>query len=405
MMQNDIFTVTQINRYISAMFNDNRTLCRVKLKGEISNCKYHSSGHIYFTLKDDNSQIAAVMWRSSVQNLKVWLAEGMQVVASGRIALYEKGGSYQLYADDISPDGGGALYELYEKLKVKLTAEGLFDLAHKKPIPEFAKTVGIVTASTGAAVHDMISVSKRRNPYIKLILYPAKVQGKGAAESVIRGIKKLEKLKPDVIIIGRGGGSFEDLFEFNDEALARTIYECEIPIISAVGHETDVTISDFAADLRAPTPSAAAELAVCEIDSVLGALVDLHADILSAMQDKLEKERDKTEKLRLKLKSASPAEMLKRRKDGLLHLEELLKRNMKNRVMAEKARFFANLKAMDALSPLKRLEAGYAYATDENGHNIRSVTQVKPDDAINIRLTDGSLLALVKDINGKDTEE
>ncbi len=377
------------------MFAENRILSDVSVKGEISNCKYHSSGHIYFTLKDSGSQLSAVMWRTQVFGLKVKLTDGMQVVAHGRIAAYEKGGIYQLYAESVIPDGVGALYELYEKLKAKLDAEGLFDPGHKKPLPQFAKTVGIVTASTGAAVRDIISISKRRNPYIKLILYPAKVQGQGAAKSVIRGIRALEKVNPDVIIIGRGGGSMEDLFEFNDEELARAIYDCKVPVISAVGHETDFTIADFVADRRAATPSAAAELAVCEIDAVLSGLVDLRFDLRSAMERKIISSRDTIETLRIRLKSASPSEMIKRKKKDVEAFGKLLKTLMTKRTEAEKTRVLADIKALEALSPLKRLEAGYAYVTNDEGHNIRSVKDVKIKDKINVQVTDGVLKAEV----------
>ena len=399
MSQNNIFTISQINNYISDLFADSRVLKDVKVKGEISNCKYHSSGHIYFTLKDSGSQLSAVMWRTAAFGLKVRLADGMQVVAHGRIAAYEKGGIYQLYADEIVPDGVGALYELYEKLKAKLSGEGLFDPEHKKPLPAFAKTVGIVTASTGAAVQDIISISKRRNPYIKLILYPAKVQGTGAAKSVIKGIRALEKAGPDVIIIGRGGGSMEDLFEFNDEDLARTIYYCRVPIISAVGHETDFTIADFVADRRAATPSAAAELAVCELEPVLSGLVDLRFDLRSAMERKLASSRENVEKYRLMLKNASPAERLKRNRQKLESYEKLLKSLMTRRTEAEKARVFACIKALDALSPLKRLEAGYAYVTGKDGHNVKSVKNVNVADTIKVRVTDGTINAKVTEVS------
>ena len=394
-MSEAVYTISQINRYISSVFSSDRNLLSVSVRGEISNCKYHSSGHIYFTLKDDGSQLSAVMWRSQAAGLKTRLTDGMQVVARGRISAYEKGGIYQLYADDISPDGVGALYELFERLKEKLTTEGLFDASHKKEIPFYAKTLGVVTASTGAAVQDIISISRRRNPYIRIILYPAKVQGRGAAESVIEGINRLEAAGVDVMIIGRGGGSMEDLFEFNNEALVRRIYDCKVPIISAVGHETDFTLADFAADLRAATPSAAAELAVCEIDQLLANIVDMRYDLATAIRNKLEFLRNRTEQLRMALKANSPSGQIERRKKECEGFEKLMHRIMHDKLERAKQQVLADAKALDALSPLKRLEAGYAYVTDENGHNIKTVSSVKPGSVINVRLTDGTVRANV----------
>ena len=252
------YTVTEINQYIKNMFIKDPYLNHIYVKGEVSNCKYHTSGHIYFTLKDNQGQLACVMFAGQRRGLTFRMEEGQSVIVLGSVSVYERDGKYQLYANQIVLDGQGALYERFEKLKKDLEAEGLFDKAHKKPIPSYPKRVGIGTASTGAAIQDIINISKRRNPYIQLILYPALVQGAGAPESIVRGIKALDKLRPDVIIVGRGGGSIEDLWAFNEEIVARAIYSCNTPIISAVGHETDVTIADYVVDLRAPTPSAAA---------------------------------------------------------------------------------------------------------------------------------------------------
>ncbi len=395
MMQEKVFTVSQVNSYIASILSDSDVLRRICIKGEISNCKYHSSGHIYFTLKDGGSQMAGVMWATQARALKVRLQDGMQVLAEGQVRAYEKTGIYQLYADTIQPDGLGALYEMYERLKRKLAAEGLFDEAHKKPLPKYAKKVGVVTAKTGAAVRDIVSISARRNPYTQLILYPALVQGQGAAESVIRGIKALIKEQPDVIIIGRGGGSIEDLWAFNDENLARTIYACPIPIISAVGHETDYTIADYVADLRAATPSAAAELAVCEVASLKGQLVDLHSDLLGAMQQKLENYRNISENLRLKLKTLSPGEKLNRKRHTLDMNAEKIKKLMQDKLNSSKHGLALAARSLEGLSPLRRLEAGYAYVTDEEGHNIKSLAETQIGATLDIRVTDGSLKAQV----------
>lgn len=394
-MTQNVYTVSQVNSYIASILSENDVLSDICLKGEISNCKYHPSGHIYFTLKDSGSQISCVMWATYVKGLRFRLEDGLQVVALGQIKAYEKGGIYQLYADTIKPDGVGALYELYERLKKKLAAEGLFDPAHKKPIPAYCRTVGIVTASSGAAVRDIISISKRRNPFVRLILYPAQVQGNGASESVIRGIRALCEKKPDVIIIGRGGGSIEDLWGFNNEELARVVYDCEIPIISAVGHETDTTITDYVADLRAATPSEAAEHAVCEIDKVLAGIVDLHSDLYSAMISNIEYARQKTEKLGLRLKICSPRGRLDGNKKDIAAYSEKMSKLVRDRLNREKQMLALNAKSLEGLSPLKRLEAGYAYVTDKNGHNVKSVDDVNENDDVSIRVANGFINARI----------
>ena len=395
MMAGNVYTVSQVNSYIASILSESDVLSDICLRGEISNCKYHPSGHIYFTLKDSGSQINCVMWATYVRGLNFRLENGLQVLAYGQIKAYEKGGLYQLYADTIKPDGVGALYELYERLKRKLAAEGLFDPMHKKPVPVYCKTVGIVTASTGAAIRDIVSISKRRNPYVRLILYPAIVQGTGTAESVINGIKTLEKMKPDVIIIGRGGGSIEDLWGFNDEALARVVYDCEIPVISAVGHETDITITDYVADLRAATPSEAAEKAVCEIDGILGMLVDLHSDLNSAVLSAIDNYRQSVERLSLSLKLYSPQGRLESNKKDISSYADKLERLIRERINREKQSLALNAKALDGLSPLKRLEAGYAYVTGKDGHNVKSTADVKPGDEIKITVSDGVIGAKV----------
>jgi len=399
MIQEKVFTVSQLNSYVASILSNDHVLSRVCIKGEISNCKYHTSGHIYFKLKDSGSELAGVIWAFAARQLKVRLQDGMQVTAKGQIKVYEKTGIYQLYAEDIEPDGQGALYALYEKLLAKLRTEGLFDAAHKKPIPTYCKTVGIVTAQTGAAIRDICSIAKRRNPYVKLILYPALVQGTGSAESVIRGIKAFEKIKPDVIIIGRGGGSIEDLWGFNDEELARVIYACPIPIISAVGHEIDFTIADYVADARAATPSEAAEKAVCEIEGVIASLVDLHSDLVAAMMNKIELYRQKTEHYSLKLRLVSPRGRLDSKRKELEINREKLKKLMQNRLLASKHQLAVNASRLEGLSPLKRLEAGYAYMTDGAGHNVKSVEEIEVGASYKIRVTDGTVTAEVTEKN------
>ena len=395
-MQEKVLTVSQVNAYINNLFQSSDVLSAIYMKGEISNCKYHGSGHIYFTLKDAGSQIACVMFAGNAYRLKIRLEEGLSVIAHGAVRVFERDGKYQLYVDSVRPDGIGALYEQYERLKQKLDAEGLFSPEHKKPIPFYSKKVGVVTAQTGAAVQDIMSISKRRNPYVQLYLYPAQVQGVGAAESVIRGITLLQETGVDVIIIGRGGGSLEDLWAFNDERLARTIFDCKIPIISAVGHETDFTIADYAADLRAPTPSAAAELAVCEIQAVLGKIIDLHSDLYHAMMNGLEQKRQKAEYMNLKLRMNSPRSRVEQRRKVLEHAQEMLPRLMRARITDKRHQLQLCINTMKGLSPLTKLQSGFSYVSDEQGKNITSVKDVKDGDLLKIAVTDGYIDASVQ---------
>ena len=258
----NVYTVRQVNAYIKNMFSQDFMLNRIYVKGEVSNCKYHTSGHIYFSLKDESGTIACVMFAGQRGGLSFRMCDGQQVVVLGGVSVYERSGSYQLYAKEIRLDGDGVLYERFQMLKKELEEMGMFAPEYKKPIPAYARRIGVVTAPTGAAIRDIMNIAARRNPFVQLILYPAQVQGEGAKESIIRGIRMLEETGVDVMIVGRGGGSIEDLWAFNEEDVARAIFDCRVPVISAVGHETDTTIADYTADLRAPTPSAAAELAV-----------------------------------------------------------------------------------------------------------------------------------------------
>ena len=356
------YTVTQINQYIKNMFIRDRFLNRIYVKGEVSNCKYHTSGHIYFTLKDSQGQMSCVMFAGQRRGLKFHMEEGQSVIVLGSIDVYERDGKYQLYASEIVPDGQGVLYERFEKLKRDLEAEGLFDKEHKKEIPCYPNKVGIVTASTGAALQDIINISKRRNPYVQLVLYPAQVQGEGSAPSVARAIAALDKLGLDTIIVGRGGGSIEDLWAFNEEIVARAIYDCRTPIISAVGHETDFTIADFAADLRASTPSAAAELAVNDYKAFAGKLQDYRRQLYNAAAQKLNLSRSRLKEYRLRLSYTSPAYQIRQKRQYLIDTEQKLKQQM-DRKLKEKRHVLELLIAkLDGLSPLSKLNKGYSLA-------------------------------------------
>ena len=412
-----IYTVTEINNYIKLLLLKDNVLSCVKISGEVSNCKYHSSGHIYFTLKDSSGQLACVMFAGKrISGLKFQLKEGMSVVVSGEITVYERDGKYQLYADRIEQTGIGELFEKYEKLKSRLLAEGLFDEEHKKPIPAYIKTLGVITASTGAALQDIINITRRRNPYVKIIVYPAQVQGQGAAATLIKGIHEMEKVRPDVVIIGRGGGSFEDLFEFNDEALARAIYDCDIPVISAVGHEVDFSICDYVSDLRAPTPSAAAELAVYEFRAVEAMLIDHHSALLKNLLNKIDsaklrteryaellsritvavaRDRAKAEQYRLMIGRLSPQSIVNNQRFRADKLKDRLDNDLKAKLTEAKHRLSVAATALDSISPVKSLKRGYSYTTDMTGHNINSVSKVKAGDRIGINVTDGRIEAEV----------
>ena len=297
-----VYTVSQVTSYIKNMFTQDFALNRVSIKGEVSNCKYHTSGHIYFTLKDGGAQIAAVMFAGQRKGLDFTLAEGQEVIVSGTVDVYEKDGRYQLYAKEIKREGRGDLFCRFEKLRDELEEMGMFDGCYKQPIPKYATRIGIVTASTGAAIRDIMNITSRRNPYVQLILYPALVQGEKAKYSIVQGIKTLDQMGLDVLIVGRGGGSIEDLWAFNEEMVARAIFECHTPVISAVGHETDVTIADYVADLRAPTPSAAAELAVFDYKQFEETVAAYKLLLDKAAKRKLERARFRLEQCRMQLK-------------------------------------------------------------------------------------------------------
>lgn len=391
----NVYTVKQVNAYIKNMFIQDFMLNRIYVKGEVSNCKYHTSGHIYFSLKDESGTIACVMFAGSRSGLAFQLKEGQRVIALGSVNVYERDGKYQLYAKEIVLDGRGALYECFERLKKELEEMGMFAPEYKRPIPKYARTVGVVTAPTGAAVRDIINIAKRRNPYVQLLLYPALVQGDGAAESIVRGIRMLEKQKVDVLIVGRGGGSIEDLWAFNEEPVARAIFECTVPVISAVGHETDTTIADYAADLRAPTPSAAAELAVYDLRVVMEHISSYRSDLRRAISLKTERNRKMLEHVTLRLKLAHPRQKLNDSHQYAAELETRLRACMGERLTSDRHRLALCVEKMKGLSPLAKLSQGYAYVQTTEGENVRSIRQAETGAYLDIFVSDGEIHAQV----------
>ena len=391
-----VYTVSQVTSYIKNMFTQDFALNRVSIKGEVSNCKYHTSGHIYFTLKDGGAQIAAVMFAGQRKGLDFTLAEGQEVIVSGTVDVYEKDGRYQLYAKEIRLDGEGVLYEKFQMLKKELEEMGMFAQEYKRPIPQFVKKVGIVTASSGAAVRDIINIAARRNPYVQLILCPAKVQGEGAAESIVQGIRMLEEQDVDVMIVGRGGGSIEDLWAFNEEIVARAIFESRVPVISAVGHETDTTIADYVADLRAPTPSAAAELAVYEYQAAENLMKEYQMRLSSAVLKKAEQNRQYLKQAALKLRLFHPRQKLLENRQYASDLELQLRSRMEEILQQKRHQFALYVEKMKGLSPLEKLNQGYAYVEDKKGRPVRQIADVKEGDAIRIYVSDGMIEAQVK---------
>lgn len=395
------YSVSEVNLYIKNMFMRDRFLNNIYVKGEVSNCKYHTSGHIYFTLKDSVGQLACVMFAGQRRGLSFRLEEGQSVIVFGSINVYERDGKYQLYASQIVLDGLGILYEKFEKLKKSLEEEGLFDPSHKKPIPQFPKRVGIVTASTGAAIQDIMNISRRRNPYVQLILYPAQVQGQGAAESIVRGIEVLDRMGLDTIIIGRGGGSIEDLWAFNEEIVARAVYNCKTPIISAVGHEVDFTIADFVADLRAPTPSAAAELAINDYTAFMATLREYKRKLDREMQQQLNNNKNILKEYKMRLYYASPAYQIKQKRQFIIDAEQKLFDLMNNRIRENRHRLELYITRLEGLSPLSKLSKGYALVADEDNKPVRSVSQVKINELLTISMLDGDLKTRIEDIKEK----
>ena len=413
-----VYSVTQVNSYIKNMFTQDFLLRRLSVKGEVSNCKYHTSGHIYFTLKDKGGTLSAVMFAGQRRGLGFRLEEGQQVVVKGTVDVYERDGKYQLYAQEIELAGRGDLYVRFEKLLRELEEMGMFDAQYKRPIPRYAKTVGIVTAPTGAAVRDIINISRRRNPYVQLVLYPALVQGEGAKDSIVNGIRTLDAMGLDVLIVGRGGGSIEDLWAFNEETVARAIFACNTPVISAVGHETDVTVSDYVADLRAPTPSAAAELAVFDYEQFLSDLEARKRKLDREMGFFLESVKGRLKHDELKIKLYHPQHLINEKRQRLADVEDFLNRQMLTRIESEKRgaelrrdalmhlmerrleedkkRLAVISGTMWGLSPLKKLSQGYGFVTDANGERLSSVKQAPVGSRVHVQVADGKLTANVE---------
>lgn len=397
--QRQISSVSQVNQYIKNMFEGEYVLQHIFVKGEISNCKYHSSGHIYFTLKDVTSQISCVMFAGSRKGLAFRLEEGMAVIVEGSIRVYERDGRYQLYAQHITQDGAGRLYEEYEKRKKRLLAEGLFDANRKKKIPSYGMCIGVVTAQTGAVIQDICNVSHRRNPYVQILLYPAKVQGDGAAETVIQGIRFFAQMdEVDTIIIGRGGGSIEDLWAFNEESLVRAVAECAKPIISAVGHETDTTLTDYAADLRAPTPSAAAELAVFSMRDFEIRLREASYHMTKQMENILRLKKLRLAQYEMSLSHLSPGDQIRQQRLYLADLQDKMRLALDQKLVAAKHQLELYVEELKGLSPLYKLQGGYSYVEDTAGGNVHSVKQLEPGQKLSLVLEDGRADVQVQEI-------
>jgi len=393
----NIYTVSQVNSYIRHLFEEDFALRAISVKGEVSNCKYHSLGHIYFTLKDKDSGISAVMFAGNRKGLKFRLRDGQQVVATGTVNVYERDGKYQLYAREITDEGEGELFRRFEELKKELLEMGMFDAEYKKKIPEYALNIGIVTSPTGAAIRDIINISSRRNPCVQLYLYPALVQGEGAVSSIVSGIRRLDAMKLDVLIVGRGGGSIEDLWAFNEEAVARAIFGCDTPVISAVGHETDVTISDYVADMRAPTPSAAAELAVFDYEEFLKKLHSIKYTLGKAVRNRYVYKRSILENMTLKLEKMNPEKVLSDKRQQLDADTDRLKELIERKLIFEKHRLALAAERLNVLSPLKKLESGFAYVSS-GGKNIKSIKQAAQGQILELTVCDGQIKAKVLEV-------
>ncbi len=398
-MRKNIYPVGQVNKYIKNMFAQDFMLHLISIKGEVSNCKYHTSGHIYFTLKDKAGAMSAVMFAGNAKNMTFRMKDGDQVVVTGSVEVYEKMGTYQIYARQIELDGEGNLYLRFEQLKKELEEMGMFAAEYKRPIPKYAGKIGVVTAQTGAAIQDIRNISGRRNPYVQLILYPALVQGEGAAQSIVNGIHALDLMGLDIIIVGRGGGSIEDLWAFNEEIVARAIFECNTPVISAVGHETDWTIADFVSDRRAPTPSAAAELAVFDYRQMIDQLSNIKKRMDSNLSGKIEFYRERLSHIKTRVSYLSPANRLNENRKRLADLEERLLLLMQQQIKDKRQKLIMLSTRLDADSPVKKLSQGYAYVSKEDGRNIHSAADITCGDSIDIYLIDGRAKAVISEVD------
>lgn len=393
-----VYSVGQVNAYIKNMFNADFALNNIYIKGEISNCKYHTSGHIYFTLKDSTGVISAVMFAGNRKGLKFKLEEGQKVIALGSVSVYERDGKYQLYAKQIILEGTGLLYQRFEQLKTQLEEMGLFDKMYKKLIPKYATKVGICTASTGAAIQDIINISKRRNPFVQLYLYPCLVQGQGAAVDIVNAIRCLDSMDLDVIIVGRGGGSIEDLWAFNEEIVAKAIFDCDTPVISAVGHETDFTIADFVADMRAPTPSAAAELAVFDYSEFMEKQLNYGRLLFSSIDNKLKIYRKSLKSYETSVNLFSPVNQLQSRRQYSDELMTKLSKELNDVLNDRKHKLQIYAERLNGMSPLNKISKGFAYVTDGNKKPLTSVSQVKADDEMSLIIKDGTIKAKVVEV-------
>ena len=391
----NIYSVGQVNRYVKNMFTQDFMLQKVYVRGEVSNCKYHTSGHIYFSLKDETGVLSCVMFAGQRRGLAFRMKDGDKVVVGGSVDVYERDGRYQLYAREISLEGAGALYERFLALKEELEEMGMFAAEYKQPIPKFIRKLGVVTAPTGAAVQDIRNISLRRNPYLQIILYPALVQGEGASDSIVKGIRMLDEAGVDTIIVGRGGGSIEDLWAFNEEKVARAVFECRTPVISAVGHETDFTIADFVADMRAPTPSAAAELAVDDYRQILQTCQEYKDRFQRSMQGRLDIMRAELRRYQLQMEYLSPESRLKENRQRLADLEDEIRGAMQNRLNDCHHTLGLYLERYKGLSPLNKLNQGYSFVENTEGKAVTGISQVQPGEYLKISVTDGVIEAEV----------
>ncbi len=387
----NVYSVGQVNMYIKNMFTQDFMLNRISVRGEITNCKYHTSGHIYFSLKDATGAIACVMFATQRRGLAFPMKNGDKVVVTGSVNVYERDGKYQLYASQVQLEGAGILYERFLALKAELEEMGMFSPEYKQLIPKYIRRLGVVTAPTGAAIQDIRNITCRRNPYVEIILYPALVQGENAKESIVRGIQALEQVGVDVIIVGRGGGSIEDLWAFNEEVVARAIFNCSVPIISAVGHETDVTIADYVADLRAPTPSAAAELAVYDVRALMEQMVSYRNRLDYVMNNQLIMYRQRLHYYQTRLLYVSPENKIRELRMRLLQTEEKLQHLMEGQILQNRHKLGLYIERMKGLSPLNKLNQGFSYVEDKEQKAVTSVKQVQEGDLLCIHVKDGRI--------------
>ena len=397
-----VYSVRQVNGYIKNMFTQDFLLRNLRVGGEVSNCKYHTSGHIYFSLKDESGAIACVMFAGQRKGLAFSMKNGDKVVVEGSVDVYQRDGRYQMYARKIFLEGAGLLYERFLALKDELEEMGMFAAEYKQPIPRFIQTLGVVTAPTGAAIQDIRNIAARRNPYVQIILYPALVQGDGAKESIVKGIQALDALGVDVMIVGRGGGSIEDLWAFNEEVVARAVFDCSVPVISAVGHETDTTIIDYVADLRAPTPSAAAELAVYDYRALQEDLRAYEKAFQDRMGDRLTRMWERIRQYQTRLRYLSPQSQIREKRQYLADTEGRLRADMDRQILRAQNALDLYVERLKGLSPLDRLKQGFSYSMDEKGRTLMSIAQVQAGDVVTVQVSDGSIRAQVREVTPVD---